>query len=762
MKVFLYISSVKQSMELNKKLEFVNKHHLCQIEEYKSDIARLKQENIDLKVLIEIQPQDFDQRLTVKTREIEKLKQQLRKKEEESEKFLRQNEELKEEKQALIKSLDSSHRLVDQQVQCNEQNIADIERFEGELKTLTDKYKILTEKYDTKAADYDKECSDHQEALTEWKTREDSLSSRLRSLQQDHEALIKVHGDLEDLNSSWAQMNMKLLEDIKALREKYEKEMTDQSVQTEENVEAAATQTEEDVIGRITDLEKTILMKDKNIQSLKDKVDFFEEIAKEAGHLKEIIEELRADVKKAEIIELSKVKSEVDQVTQTEGTITIEESVQTSQDFVAKTNTASTNNVDKSNEGNVGSPMVPLLDDSDDKVVKVVAELSSASSQVITESADIMVKNQCPLNSFEESKTFNLDTDCNLELLNKAVETIEDSETVFEHSETQNIERNSGNKHKRKMNKDPMKDDQKVVDSDTKSPKVATETSESKSQKLGTESRVKYLASMIQLNLHEKDETFKSQELNEALHSRLRKKVALLKGETEKDSALKSLSALSNKAPRINSPRNRFRCLGVSGDSLSTAKPGGSSPKTRSNGPSLALSSSLNSPLTANSRLGALRPTLVTTVTKSLAKPEPIYANAQQGLKSPPVALSPVIVSPSIVVGSKDNSAFSSVSQNTQTPAVPATESPKVGSSIRTGMGNLQSPSLRLLLSTSEHSDVGKRKCMELDAGDAADLNGKGQPLVGRDGEEEDEPKAGTSGILLGRPLIDLMLRTYF
>ena len=46
----------------------------------------------------------------------------------------------------------------------------------------------------------------------------EDLDNRLKTLQSDHEALMKSHADLENVNSMWAKKNVDLMAEVKELK----------------------------------------------------------------------------------------------------------------------------------------------------------------------------------------------------------------------------------------------------------------------------------------------------------------------------------------------------------------------------------------------------------------------------------------------------------------------------------------------------------------------------------------------------------------
>jgi hypothetical protein len=403
-----------------------------------------------------------------------------------------------------------------------------------------------------------------------------------------------------------------------------------------------------------------------------------------------------------------------DQVTQTDVT-TSDEFAQTSQECKTSNAPPSADATTNTEECAIQLPQpavpAPPVEKSEGECVNVATELPATSSdrQIVTDSADISCKKPCTAISPENTNApMQTSKNSNRDLKDKSV--------------------NDGKKREAKS-------------SETK-------------QRLGRESQVKYLASLIKSDLDD-DDIINSQELEEALHSRLKKKVVLLN--RDKD-VIPILSILSSKVPKNNSPaRNRIRpCLELLSSTCATksGKTGQSSasPKTTKLERSKSIWQSLSATKSRPGNLESPLSELSTTPGKSLTKPEPIYAVSKQSLHSVPMDTLPVISVPSIVVGSKDNSAFSSVtvSRKMQTWGISAPESsPKVTLGIKLGTGSLQVASPKCSVS-SEPLSIGKRKYMALGAGDASDLNGKMSPLA-RGDKVRERPTAGTSGILLGR-----------
>ena len=233
---------VEQYGLLNKKLMYINNHHECEITSYKTRVTSLQEKVLELSTRLQQEPKDDQAKLEDKVRTINKLQQVLMREQESVSELKKELLNIKSDHQKCCQLIQSAHSLVQKQVDLNNEQALQLSNATTSLKEMEDKYAELEAELNEKMQDLTTSKNMYNDALSDWKSKEEAMGSRLETLRVEHKELKVTKENLEELNTKWAKKNMELMSQINEMKAKLEKPTLDIEIQTDRNTSEAEVQ----------------------------------------------------------------------------------------------------------------------------------------------------------------------------------------------------------------------------------------------------------------------------------------------------------------------------------------------------------------------------------------------------------------------------------------------------------------------------------------------------------------------------------------
>ncbi|XP_076084503.1 uncharacterized protein LOC143055258 [Mytilus galloprovincialis] len=223
--------NVKEAVKLNRDLMYTNEHQKCIIEQHKREITLLNSQILDTKVKVESKPLDYSR--IEQEQELSNLKQQL---ENERKDHIETEQELNKStanyKETLIK-LQDSHKLIERHLQNAEAHQRENKSLSIELQTCKERLKRLEIALDSLHKELDIQKTVHSDSIKKWQKEEEDLKSRITKLSEELETEKSDKTELEQLNTTWSEQNLRLSEELNAAKAILEVPKEDGEYQTD-------------------------------------------------------------------------------------------------------------------------------------------------------------------------------------------------------------------------------------------------------------------------------------------------------------------------------------------------------------------------------------------------------------------------------------------------------------------------------------------------------------------------------------------------
>ncbi|CAG2193045.1 unnamed protein product [Mytilus edulis] len=210
---------------------YTNEHQKCIIEQHKREITLLNSQILDTKVKVESKPLDCNR--IEQEQELSNLKQQL---ENERKDHIETDQELNKStanyKETLIK-LQDSHKLIERHLQNAEAHQRENKSLSIELETCKERLKKLEIALDSLHKELDIQKTVHSESIETWQKEEEDLKSRITKLSEELETEKSDKTELEQLNTTWSEQNLRLSEELNAAKAILEVPKEDGEYQTD-------------------------------------------------------------------------------------------------------------------------------------------------------------------------------------------------------------------------------------------------------------------------------------------------------------------------------------------------------------------------------------------------------------------------------------------------------------------------------------------------------------------------------------------------
>ncbi|XP_062577312.1 uncharacterized protein LOC134239164 [Saccostrea cucullata] len=222
--------SVHHAIKHNQALSYINEHQKCIVEEEKNHSLSLQAQLLEVKSLLQQKPTETS--LQQYQQEIASLKQRLERITTEKEKANEEITEYEAKYEKLSQSLEDTNRLLVRQIENVEQHKKnssqqtlvidqlqkELSEVKGELQEVKAKNRSQTEQ--------------HKEEAREWRHKNSQLQDELNKISEELIDQRKTCSDLEELNTTWANQNIQLTEQLQSIKELLNKPKQDQIQQT--------------------------------------------------------------------------------------------------------------------------------------------------------------------------------------------------------------------------------------------------------------------------------------------------------------------------------------------------------------------------------------------------------------------------------------------------------------------------------------------------------------------------------------------------